>query len=353
MRVFDLDGIIVKGRGDAEWGTVGSADLLEWLASVDDDITVRIDSYGGECYGASCMAIALQAWSAEHPSRSITLEVEAVAMSAAAYLLVSAPARARIAAHSESVLMFHGASCMAWGGEGAMQDTADQLRIFNAGLLARLAEKTTYPEDVIRGWLEEGRAGWLTAADARAHGLIGEIIDGAAKPAPAIRDDSNATEAARMVASYAVAAFRDYSQHRGGSNMADPKKEPLEPIPAPVPEPAPAPAPEPAPDEGELERLREDRDNLREERDRIREERDRLAEELERSRETVDKLTSGANPPQAIAASGEDFADLLRTLPRVSDVGQIAWDRAMKALKESHPVAYKEYITKRSHTDVR
>lgn len=360
MRTFDIDGIIVKGRGDAEWGTVGSADLLEWLASVDDDVTIRVDSYGGECYGATSMAIALQVWSAEHPSRSITLEVEAVAMSAAAYLLVSAPARARIAAHTESVLMFHGASCMAWGGEGAMQDTADQLRIFNDGLTARLVEKTTYPEDVIRGWLEDGRAGWLTAADARAHGLIDEIIDGAARPAPAIREESNATEATRLVASYAVAAFREYSQHRGGSNMAKPQNEPLEPIPAPVPEP------EPTPEEGELERLREerdrlqeelertreDRDNLREERDRIREERDRLAEELERSRETVDKLTGGANPPQASAA-GEDFAALMRGLPRIADVGQIAWDRAMKALKESHPVEYKNYISKRSTTNVR
>ena len=144
----------------------------------------------------------------------------------------------------------------------------------------------------------------------------------------------------------------------------DPVNEPLEPTPAPVP--APEPTPGPTPDEGELERLREerdrlqeelervreDRDNLREERDRIREERDRLAEELERSRQTVDKLTGGANP-QASAASGEDFADLLRTLPRVSDVGQIAWDRAFRELKNNHPAAYQNYLNQRRITNVR
>lgn len=154
------------------------------LAKATGPLDIEINSYGGSVWAAASMEAAVKAWRAANPKAPLTITVTGIALSAAAGLLAALHDIATIRAYSGAQIMFHSCSSYTVGGPGAHQDAVTQLNNYNKTLVENLLATSSYPENEIKGWLEEGRAGWLTAKDAAAHGLIHEIIDAKAVPTP-------------------------------------------------------------------------------------------------------------------------------------------------------------------------
>ena len=152
------------------------------------DLDIRINSPGGELEGLATIVAALHDWRAANPAAKCTATVEALAASAAAYLLLMLPRGSEVRAYPMAMLMFHSSATCAFGGSSAMRDAAHYLSRMDAVLRAYL-ERTAIPRETIDECLQEGRQLWLNAEDAEYYGIVDNIIDGEAE-LPALAADS-------------------------------------------------------------------------------------------------------------------------------------------------------------------
>lgn len=278
-KTLALRGVIVDDWYDNDWfaediesGAITPAGRI--LRAIDaaresgDDILLRIDSPGGILDEANRIQQALDAL----PDGRVRIELGALVASAAANIV--ALTRHPVAAHRTTRLMYHSATSLADGSPDAHRDTAAQLDAANAPVRAALVA-AGIPAATVDRALREGRALWLTAAEALGYGLVDEIIDADAPAAPApspaaLERLSNPSptlarlsermpllrEVARLAAlsipEPEASAADPAPAAEGGSAPApdsatagDPPSAP-EPA-APAPAPKPAPAPEPAP----------------------------------------------------------------------------------------------------------
>lgn len=177
MKTLNISGIILD-NADEFFDCTGAAEFVAELATVDDDLTVCINSVGGSVLGGRSMGIALTKWCSEHKGRTLTIEVGALAASAAANLVVSAPKSARVVAYNDSLFMFHSCSGEVSGTPDELKDVATQMQAINDGVIRALLRKTTLDEATVRSWFESGREGWLDGREALECGLIDELLDG-------------------------------------------------------------------------------------------------------------------------------------------------------------------------------
>lgn len=158
------------------------------IRAASGDIELRINSPGGELEGLATIVAALHDWRAANPSSRCVATVEALAASAAAYLLLMLPRGSEVRAYPMAMLMFHSSATCACGGSSAMRDAAHYLSRLDAVLRAAL-ERTAIPKETIDECLQEGRQLWLNAEDAKYYGIIDTIIEGEAE-LPAIAENS-------------------------------------------------------------------------------------------------------------------------------------------------------------------
>lgn len=150
--------------------------VMNQLAEIDGDVTVRISSGGGDVYAGVDIMNALK----NHPGE-VTVIVESLAASAASFIAVGGADR--VLARESSELMLHRAWTFTDGNADDVRKTLADLERQDVKLANIYAGKAGGSVD---DWLAVMSAEtWYTAEEALAAGLVDEIIAAPAKAAPA------------------------------------------------------------------------------------------------------------------------------------------------------------------------
>lgn len=196
MKRIEIRGVIVPSSFDNEWCRdliakgmlTPESRIREALASAaGDDVELYINSRGGSVFSGNEIVNALKQFKAA--GKKLDIVVGAMAASMAANIVAMAGAD-RVKAFSNSKIMFHGACGLTEGGKGAHEDSAALLASVNADVIAKLTALPKANKSEVKGWFDEGRAGWLSAKQALEMGLIHEIVDAADAPLAEIDKDA-------------------------------------------------------------------------------------------------------------------------------------------------------------------
>lgn len=194
MKRIEIRGVIVPSAYDCEWLAdyiakglfTPESRVRAALAAAGDDVELYINSRGGSVFSGNEMVNALKEFKATGKQLHITVGAMAASMAANIVALAGAD---KVRAHQNAKFMFHGAQGLTEGGKGAHEDSAVLLASVNADVVAALTALPKAKKSEVKGWFEEGRAGWLSAQQALDMGLIHEIIGSAAAPLEAISED--------------------------------------------------------------------------------------------------------------------------------------------------------------------
>lgn len=215
--VIYLYDVIVASDADAEWfGGVSAESFVKLLRGMSGDVDLRINSPGGDVFGAKAMAQAVRDYAGK-----VTAHVDGYAASAATFLTsvtdhtIMAPG---------SMLMIHKAWTFAFGNADDFIAVAGLLEKIDGTIAddyaAAATRRDVEPADFAELMAAET---WFTPAEAIAAGLADE--EAGEKPQAKVSWDLSAYEHAPAPA----------------AEEPVPLAEPLEPPPAPEPVAEPAP----------------------------------------------------------------------------------------------------------------
>lgn len=161
-----------------DWlGMVSAKAVIEDLGQLTGDITVRINSPGGDVNEALAIYNALT----RHGGK-VTVSIDGLAASAASYI---AMAGKTITIAENAMLMIHNPWTFAMGDAPALRKTADVLDKYGQGIVDVYAARSGQAkEDVAAKMTAET---WFTAAEAVEYGLadsVGQPLNVAASVAP-------------------------------------------------------------------------------------------------------------------------------------------------------------------------
>lgn len=181
--------------------------VADWLAALPADtkeITVRINSPGGDVFEGIGIYNALVTWSSAQDDRRITVRIDAVAASIASVIACCGD-EIRIAGNG--MVMIHPASTMTWGTAADHRSTAGVLDTIDATILQTYVARTDGKEAEIKAWMDAET--YMTAAEAVARGFADKADDLKGKPAPAPEPDTapdNRASAANLAAARLIQA---------------------------------------------------------------------------------------------------------------------------------------------------
>ncbi len=130
-----------------------------------DDVTIHINSGGGDVFDANTMAETLRAY----PGKS-TAAIEGLAASAASYFALTAD---RVTMNKAALIMIHNPYTVAMGDAGEMRRTAEYLDKVRATIISQYADKTGLAEEDL-GTMMDAET-WFTAEEALEAGLVDEL----------------------------------------------------------------------------------------------------------------------------------------------------------------------------------
>ena len=166
------------------------------LTAKHPTVTLRLNSGGGSVFSGIPIYNAIAS-----SAVPVNIVVEGMAASMASILLQAAGSGRR-RMYKNARIMVHKPSGGAAGSAQHLRQTADLLDSLEDTLAAIYAERTGQPAAVVNTWLMEGQDRWFTAAEARAYGLVDEIVD--ADPAAPAAPTKSLPESA-MYAHYRAA----------------------------------------------------------------------------------------------------------------------------------------------------
>ncbi|WP_275760830.1 head maturation protease, ClpP-related [Ralstonia pseudosolanacearum] len=147
---------------DDWFGGVAAEQFVRELAGITADVIhLRINSPGGDVFGARAMEAALRGHSAK-----IVAHIDGLAASAASFLLMAAD---EIEIADGGFVMIHNAWTIAWGNAADMRSQADLLDKIDATLVKTYADRTGKPADEITSWMAAET--WFNADEAIANGF--------------------------------------------------------------------------------------------------------------------------------------------------------------------------------------
>jgi ATP-dependent protease ClpP protease subunit len=228
MKRIELRGVIVSGNYDGDWADqyiqrgifTPESRVRKAFAEADDDVELYVNSQGGSVFAGNEIVNVIQAFRAT--GRKVEITVGALAASMAAIIVANADA-SNVKVHQNSRIMFHGALMLTEGGAGAHEDSASLLASFNQQVIDKLTGKNPDMADEIKGWFEEGRAGWLSAHQAVDMGIAGSIIGEDAGAAPKVSEE--AAQAMLDNGGMDIAAF-DFDAATPDAEAGDTHEEP-------------------------------------------------------------------------------------------------------------------------------
>lgn len=143
-----------------------------------DDVTIHINSGGGDVFDANTMAETLR----NYAGRCVA-SIEGLAASAASYFALTAD---EVVINPSALVMIHNPWSFAYGGSDEMRKTADMLDKTRATISRQYSKKTGREVGEIEGLMDEET--WFTAEEAVEYGLADRMSDGG--PIAACVDDS-------------------------------------------------------------------------------------------------------------------------------------------------------------------
>lgn len=161
--------VIVASEADAEWfGGIAADSFVQALKGMTGDVALRINSPGGDVFGAKAMAQAIR----EYNGGQITAHVDGYAASAATFITSVAD---RTIMSQGSMLMIHKAWTIALGNADDFKATAVLLDKIDGTIAETYAAAATRrdvdPSDFVALMASET---WLTAQEAIELGLADE-----------------------------------------------------------------------------------------------------------------------------------------------------------------------------------
>ncbi len=161
-----------------------------------DDITVKINSPGGDPFAACAIYEALKEYQGK-----VTVKVVGLAASAAS---IVAMAGDKILMAPGATMMIHKAWVYASGNEDELAEIIEELKVIDTGMVRIYAQRTGRSEAAIREMIAGGDH-WMDAGEAVAMGFADEIIDHNAELRAATQYAASATrrgliKAARIAA---------------------------------------------------------------------------------------------------------------------------------------------------------
>ena len=207
--VIDGD-LVLYGTVGASWwdgeNAFSAKEVIEALAGLAGDITVRINSGGGSAWDGIAIHNALKA----HKGR-VTVRVDGVAASAASVILM---AGAEIVCPANASIMIHNAATLAWGNKAEIEKTRAMLEKLDGQMAELYAERSGQTPKAIAEMMDAET--WMTGAEAVAKGFA----------------ERTTTEDPAEPAAFAYAAYRHAPASLARASLPLPERAPVAP-PAP------------------------------------------------------------------------------------------------------------------------
>jgi len=188
MSILKISGVIVPSEYDSAWtedyivkGQITPLSRVEAAveaANPDEPLSVEINSRGGSVFAANQMLNVIQDWQAK-TGQPTPVTVGALAASAGSTI---AAQLGPVKAHANTMFMMHSAAGCEFGGPEAHEDAATAMRAINKGITTALVDRYDFAQEAVDEWFSEGRMGWITATEAKAAGLVSEIIGEDSEP---------------------------------------------------------------------------------------------------------------------------------------------------------------------------
>lgn len=162
--------------GGVGW-EITAQDVLANLNDLDGDVTVRVNSAGGDAFEGVAIMNALRS----HPGQ-VTVIVEGLAASAASVIAVGGADRLVMRPGSE--LMIHDAWSFADGNAADLEKLAADLERTSQSMAEIYADKAGTAPDVMRQMMRDET--WFSAQEAVDAGLADAVEDGRVRAEPAV-----------------------------------------------------------------------------------------------------------------------------------------------------------------------
>lgn len=185
--------ILIYGEiGESWWSeSVSASQFVRDLAALDvDAISVRINSIGGSVPDGIAIHNAMKRHQA-----TITTVIDGMALSIASLIAAGGD---HVQAAENATVMVHAPWTIAAGNSVELREVADQLDTWARAMSTSYAAKTGQTQDEALALLSDGKDHWYTAAEAKAAGLVDEVISAAPVAA---------------MASFDLTRFRDVPEH--------------------------------------------------------------------------------------------------------------------------------------------
>lgn len=185
--------VIVSSKADAEWlGGVDAETFVQALGGMSGDVSVRVNSPGGDVFAGRAMAKAIS----DYPG-TVTCYVDGYAASAASFVTAAAD---RVVMGEGSFQMIHNAWTIEVGNASDLMQTAALLEKIDgtiADTYAGAAERRGVKMDAATFADLMGKETWLTGQESIDVGLADEIAAKAVKNS--VKWDMSAYEAAPAI----------------------------------------------------------------------------------------------------------------------------------------------------------
>ena len=312
--------------------------IVKAIADCTDDLTLKINSYGGSVEGGTAISIALADWTQAHADLKAKVEIGAVCASAAANLVARLPKSVAILVHPESMIMYHSCSALIEGSPDELRDNADRMDKINSLVKDALHKRTTLDASKVDSWFEAGREGWLSGLDAVECGLADGYINTDYEPAPILNENIDIHKYAAIAA--IAQKCKEKSMDEEKEKVIEKEVEKIDEAPTTEIE---TDVEEPKEVETEVEKEVEKVDaECDKELEALKAENEALKAEVAELKATCEKLTAGLKAPTAKAETKKTFAEMVKAIP--TDISDREYARRFTALKEEHKAEYKAYM---------
>jgi ATP-dependent protease ClpP protease subunit len=352
MTTIEINGVMVDGYSDDdcplfEQGLLAPCEeIARDIITTDEDILLKINSYGGSVEGGTRISIALSDWLA-FSGHELTVEIEGICASAAANLVARLSPYAKVKAHPESMLMFHSCQGMCEGSPDQLRDSADRMEAYNRVIIASLLKRTSLDRATVEKWFSVGREGWMSGMDAKECGLVDELLNDDFVGAPMLPPSDVEQKGWKYAAIAAIANKHKEMQTMDEEKVIEKEIEVVEPV-AEEEKPVVEPVAENPVVEEVVEELKDDEkkeDGIQAEEDELaalRAENEELKKELEALKATCEKLTAGLKTKTETKAVKKTFAELVKEIP--TNISDSAYAAKFTALKQSHKAEYDAWM---------
>ena len=335
-------------------GTIGedvhAAEVREALNSADGDITLYLDSPGGDVIESNAISLAIAEYALANPGKTYTCIIGSLCASAAANILAKLPTAFQVKAYKDSLIMFHSCSGIVEGGPQQLKDFSMMMDLVNENVIRELSSKTSLGIAEIKGAFSAGRELWLDAYKAKDVGLVNEIIG----EAPALMKYTENASTAKVLA--LVAKHKSEANAMAKAEIEVEKQE-TDPVIAeveveenPVADEAAEVIEKEAVEEAiekELEEKPEvDIDALKAECDELKAENDALKTEIEGLKALIAKYRPAAKASTKPAVKA-DWLTMVKALNE-KHLGSAEYDKEYVKLKAEHKAAFDDFMKNHS-----